>query len=179
MQAPAQSSQLLPGPFVFSRLCSALTLAGLAFYACAPELIAPELAPLPAQRQKLHAGGSAIRHGHCHMHSVTNQVSATALLRAHSPRLRAACVAPWLSCPDCASCAGEILCLHAPAPLSKVRAIARIWISRVNGNIISSFLESIGNKGARPCLAPGVPALAHLHDRPWPCNHDSLTTPWP
>ena len=51
MQAPAQSSQLLPGPFVFSRLCSALTLAGLAFYACAPELIAPELAPLPAQRQ--------------------------------------------------------------------------------------------------------------------------------
>ena len=37
MQAPAQSSQLLPGPFVFSRLCSALTLAGLAFYACAPE----------------------------------------------------------------------------------------------------------------------------------------------
>ena len=51
MQALAQSSQLLPGPFVFSRLCSALTLAGLAFYACAPELIAPELAPLPAQRQ--------------------------------------------------------------------------------------------------------------------------------
>jgi hypothetical protein len=51
MQAPAQSSQLLPGPFLFSRLCSALTLAGLAFYACAPELIAPELAPLPAQRQ--------------------------------------------------------------------------------------------------------------------------------
>ena len=71
MQAPAQSSQLLPGPFVFSRLCSALTLAGLAFYACAPELIAPELAPLPAQR-RLRAVGSAIRHGHCHMHSVTN-----------------------------------------------------------------------------------------------------------
>mgnify|MGYP006253187685 FL=1 len=50
MQAPAQSSKLLPGPFVFSRLRSALTLAGLAFYACAPELIAPELAPLPARR---------------------------------------------------------------------------------------------------------------------------------
>ena len=100
----------------------------------------------------------AIRHGHCHMHSVTNQVSATALLRAHSPRLRAACVAPWLSCHDCASCAGEILCLHAPAPLSKVRAIARIWISRVNGNIISSFPDSdqLATRGARPCLAPGT-----------------------
>ena len=40
MRAPAQISQLLPGQFEFSRLCSALTLAGLAFYACAPELIA-------------------------------------------------------------------------------------------------------------------------------------------
>ena len=101
------------------------------------------------------------------MHSVTNQVSATALLRAHSPRLRAACVAPWLSCHDCASCAGEILCLHAPAPLSKVRAIARIWISRVNGNIISSFPDSIAATKVRGLASHLAPALAHLHDRPW------------
>jgi hypothetical protein len=58
-------------------------------------------------------------------------------------------------------CAGEILCLHAPAPLSKVRAIARAWISRVNGNFISSFPDSIGNKGAR-----GLPS--HLAPRPPP-----------
>ena len=54
-----------------------------------------------------------------------------------------------------------ILCLHAPAPLSKVRAIARAWISRVNGNFISSFPDSIGNKGAR-----GLPS--HLAPRPPP-----------
>ena len=67
--------------------------------------------------------------------------------------------------------AGEILCLHAPAPLSKVRAIARAWISRVNGNFISSFPDSIGNKGARPSLAPGT--------SPTTTAALATTTPWP
>ena len=66
---------------------------------------------------------------------------------------------------------GEILCLHAPAPLSKVRAIARAWISRVNGNFISSFSDSIGNKGARPSLAPGT--------SPTTTAALATTTPWP
>ena len=90
------------------------------------------------------------------------------------PRLR--CALTELHCASSLR-RGDPLPIHAPSLLSKVRAIARIWISRVNGNITSSFLDSIGNKGARPCLAPGVPALAHLHDSP--CHHDSLTTPWP
>ena len=56
-------------------------------------------------------------------------------------------------------------------PLSKVRAIARAWISRVNGNFISSFSDSIGNKGARPSLAPGT--------SPTTTAALATTTPWP
>ena len=48
------------------------------------------------------------------MHSVTNQVSATALLRAHSPRLRAACVAPWLSCPVFSAQGRSSAYMHLP-----------------------------------------------------------------
>ena len=83
------------------------------------------------------------------------------------PRLRCTLTELRLS----SLCAGEILCLHAPAPLSKVRAIARAWISRVNGNFISSFPDSIGNKGARPSLAPGT--------SPTTTTALATTTPWP
>ena len=69
------------------------------------------------------------------------------------PRLR--CALTELHCASSLR-RGDPLPIHAPSLLSKVRAIARIWISRVNGNITSSFLDSIGNKGARPCLAPGT-----------------------
>ena len=95
----------------------------------------------------------------------------TASMPLLCPRLR--CALTELHCAS--SLAGEILCLNAPSPLSKVRAIARIWISRVNGNIISSFPDSIGNKGARPCLAPGTRPRPPppLHDRP-ARHHDSL-----
>ena len=70
------------------------------------------------------------------------------------PRLR--CALTELHCASSLR-RGDPLPIHAPSLLSKVRAIARIWISRVNGNITSSFLDSIGNKGARPCLAPWHP----------------------
>ena len=76
MQLPAQSRLLLP------RLCAAALLCldpGLAFYVCAPELIAHSHAGLTWRRQ-MHSVGSAIRHGHCYIHVVINQLSATALL---------------------------------------------------------------------------------------------------
>ena len=50
-----------------------------------------------------------------------------------------------------------------------MRAIARIWISRVNGNIISSFPDFIyyWQQKVRGLASHLAPALAHLHDRPW------------
>ena len=92
------------------------------------------------------------------------------------PRLR--CALTELHCASSLR-RGDPLPIHAPSLLSKVRAIARIWISRVNGNIISSFPDFIyyWQQKVRGLASHLAPALAHLHDRP--CHHDSLTTPWP
>ena len=152
--------------------CPGLPCHGLALHACA--LRAQRAAYLQAQAMESNAATASS----ANRHTTTVWCGQSGFSRSLTARLppcpycALACVAPLLSCASGLTlCAGEILCLHAPAPLSKVRAIARAWISRVNGNFISSFPDSIGNKGARPSLAPGT--------SPTTTAALATTTPWP
>ena len=156
------------------RLCQAVLVCLATAWPSMPVHSELSVPPLQAQAMESNAATASS----ANRHTTTVWCGQSGFSRSLTARLppcpycALACVAPLLSCASGLTlCAGEILCLHAPAPLSKVRAIARAWISRVNGNFISSFPDSIGNKGARPSLAPGT--------SPTTTAALATTTPWP
>ena len=157
---------------------------GLAFYVCAPGMIARMLTPL-AQTQ-VHSLGPS--HGYCYALVAVNQMYATApLLQLHS-LCSLLCAQTEL---DLLSCEGEWrFCnctteLCAPR-LGKAWAIARAWIPLANGNFIFSitngWLQLTITKGApQPALA----ALLHLRQPslppspPLPSPSSPTPPPWP